>query len=182
MTKVKKVRRSYEHSLEPGNQDLDHEWLQLIRLEKAIDKHKNQLLEAEAGNQGDPDMDGGPFWESKESLAKRSDQPDDGDLEYISNILNSFSSPTCYHEGPSQLKLKSITPEDAPARACASHMTPPKFNFNFNQNSTTHSPGEDHSSYFSNVEDERAIELGDYFSDDDEDGRRRYWGQTGFKK
>ncbi len=116
MKKVKKVWRSSEHSLEPGNPDLDHEWLQLIRLEKAIDKHKNRLLEAKAGEQGDPDMDGKLFWKSEENLAKRSDHLDNGDLEYINNIINSFSSPTCYHEGPSHLKLKSLTPEDAPAR------------------------------------------------------------------
>jgi hypothetical protein len=48
-------------------------------------------------------------------------------------------------------------------------MTPPEFNLNFNQNSMTLSPGEDHFSYFSSVEDEGDIELGDYFSDDEED-------------
>ena len=50
LTKVKKVWRFSEHSLEPENQDLDHEWLQLIQLEQAIEKQKNQLLEAETGD------------------------------------------------------------------------------------------------------------------------------------
>jgi len=134
-------------------------------------------------------MDGKPFWENKENLAKRSDHLDDGDLEYINNILNSFSSPIGYHEGPSQLKLKSITPEDALARASTPQMTPPEFNLNFNQKSMTRGPEEDHFSYFSNVEDERAIKLGDYFSDDEEDdiGDRQdlkseshFWSPTKF--
>jgi hypothetical protein len=86
---------------------LDHEWLQLIQLERAIDKHKNQLLEAEAGDHGDPDMDNEPFWEDGESLANQSDPLDDKDLEYINNILNSFSRPIYNHEGSSNLKLKN---------------------------------------------------------------------------
>ncbi len=56
-------------------------------------------------------MDDMPFSENEEDLAKLSDHLDDGDLEYINSILNSFSSPTCYRQGSSQLKLKSITPE-----------------------------------------------------------------------
>jgi hypothetical protein len=131
-----------------------------------------------------------PFSENEEDLAKQSDHLDDGDLEYINSILNSFSSPTCYRQGSSQLKLKSITPEDAPARSWTSQMTPPKFNLNFNQNSTTHSPGEDHFSHFSSVKDKGDIELGDYFSDDEEDdteisqnskSESNFWSPTKFK-
>jgi hypothetical protein len=114
--KIKKVWRSSEPKPEPETTDLDRKWLQLIQLEKAIEKQKNQLLEAEAGDRGDPDADGMPFNENEEDLAKRYDHLDDGDLEYINSILNSFSSPTCYRQGSRQLKLKSITPEDAPAR------------------------------------------------------------------
>ncbi len=55
------------------------------------------------------------------------------------------------------------------ARAFASQRTPPEFNLKFNQNLTTHGSGEDHFSYFSNVEEEGTSELGDYFSDDEED-------------
>jgi hypothetical protein len=47
--------------------------------------------------------------------------------------------------------------------------TPQEFNLKFNQNSTSHGSKEDHFSYFSNVEEEEATELGDYFSDDEED-------------
>jgi hypothetical protein len=114
-------------------------------------------------------MDDLPFEEENEDLAQRGEHLEDEDLEYINSILNSFSRPTCYHQGSSQLKLKSITTEDAPARAWMSQMPPPKFNLNFNQNSTIISSGEDHLSYFSSAVDERDCELGDYFSDDEED-------------
>ena len=46
----KKAWRSPEHNLEPENQDLDPEWLQLIQMEKEIQKRRNQLREAEAGD------------------------------------------------------------------------------------------------------------------------------------
>jgi hypothetical protein len=46
---------------------------------------------------------------------------------------------------------------------------PQKFNLKFNQKLTTRGSEEDHFSYFSNVEEKGPIELGDYFSDDEED-------------
>ncbi len=49
--------------LEPEDPDLDHEWLQLIQLERAIDKQKKQLLETEVRDHRDPDEDNEPFWE-----------------------------------------------------------------------------------------------------------------------
>ncbi len=189
-TKVKKAWRFSEHNLEPENQDLDHEWLQLVQLEKVIEEHKNRLLEADARDRGDLDTEDVPFNENGESIAKRSEHLDDGDLEYINNILNSFSNIRCYREGSSQRELKSLTTEDAPARACASPKMPPKFNLNFNQNSTTRSQGEEHFSYFSSIGDERDIELGDYFSDDKEDdtggcqnleSESNFWSPTEFK-
>ena len=42
--KVKKVWRSSEQMPEPETTDLDHEWLQLIQLEKSIDEQKKLLL------------------------------------------------------------------------------------------------------------------------------------------
>jgi hypothetical protein len=51
----------------------------------------------------------------------------------------------------------------------ASRETPQKFNLKFNQKSTTRCSEENQFSYFSNIEEERPIELGDYFSDDEED-------------
>jgi hypothetical protein len=175
--------------LEQENPDLDHEWLQLIQLEKAIDEQKKLLLATEIGDHGDPDGDNEPFGEAGGNFVKRSDHLDDEDLGYVNNILNSFSKPIGNHEGTSHFKLRSITPDDVPARACASQMTPPEFNLKFNQKSTTRGTEEDHFSYSSNVEDERAIELGDYFSDDEEDdtGDRQdlksesiFWSPTKF--
>jgi hypothetical protein len=165
LTKVKKIWRSPQQTLEPENPELDHEWRQLFQMERAIERHRKQLLETKIGDHGDPNEDNEPFREDGESLAEHSDHLDDEDLEFISEILNLFSRPTYNHEGSSDLKLRSITPEDALARSC----TPQKFNLKFNQNSTTRGSKEDHLSYFSNVEEEGTSELGDYFSDDEDD-------------
>jgi hypothetical protein len=67
------------------------------------------------------------------------------------------------------LKLTNVTQKDALACAFASRKTPQKFNLKFNQKSTTRGSEENHFSYFSDVEEEGPIELGDYFSDDEED-------------
>jgi hypothetical protein len=64
------------------------------------------------------------------------------------------------------VKLKSSTPNDALACALASRETTPEFNLKFNQKSMTRGSQEYHFSYLSNVEEEGACELGDYFSDD----------------
>jgi hypothetical protein len=68
--------------------------------------------------------------------------------------------------------LESITPEDALACAFASQKTPQEFNLKFNQNLTTRGSGEDYFSCLSNVEEEGTSELGDYFSDNEEDDTR----------
>jgi hypothetical protein len=81
--------------------------------------------------------------------------------------LNSFSRQSGNHGNPNDLRLKSLTPEDALARAFASHRTPPEFNLKFNQNLTTRGSEEDNFSYFSNIEEEGTSELGDYFSDNE---------------
>ncbi len=73
------------------------------------------------------------------------------------------------HEHSDDLQLKTVTPEDALARALVSQKTPPEFNSKFNQKSMTHRSEEEHASYLSNIKEEGAIELGDYFSDDEED-------------
>jgi hypothetical protein len=155
--------------MEPEDLELDHEWLQLIQMEKAIEEKKNQLRGTEARNRWDPDEDHETFWDNEEGLTERNEHLDDGDLEYIYNILNSFSKPIYNHGNSRNLELESITPEDALAHAFASQKTPQKFNLKFNQNSTTRGSEEDHFSYFSNVEEEGTSELGDYFSDDEED-------------
>jgi hypothetical protein len=121
-----------------------------------------------AQNHRDPDEDQETFWESEESFTKRNDHLDDGDLEYINAILNSFSRDRGTHTNSNNSKLESFTPEDALACALASPTTPSEFNLKFNQNPMTRGSREDHFSYFSNVEEDGTSELGDYFSDDEE--------------
>ncbi len=116
---------------------MDHEWLQLIQLETAINRQRKLLLETEVGDHGNPEKDNEPFWEDGESLTKQSDHLDDEDLEYVNNILNPFSRPICNHEGSNYLKLKNVTQEDTLERAFASRKTPQEFNLKFNQKSTT---------------------------------------------
>ena len=138
-------------------------------MEKEIERRRNQLWEAEAGSRGDPDLDDLTFQEDDEPLAGQSEHLEDEDVRFINSIFNSFSSPTCYRQDYSQLKLKSSSTEDAPTRAWTPETPPPpKFNQNFNQNSTTRSSQQDHLSYFANAEYEGDSELGDYFSDDEE--------------
>jgi hypothetical protein len=155
--------------MEPEDLKLDHEWLQLIQMERAIEEKKNQLRETRAQNCGDPDEDHETFWENENGLTERSDHLDDGDLEYINGILNSFSRDKGAHKNSNNHKLESFTPEDALARALASPRMPSEFNLKFNQNLTTRGSEEDYFSYFPNVEEEGTSELGDYFSDDEED-------------
>jgi hypothetical protein len=167
--KFKTVWRPQEQLLEPEDPELDHEWLQLIQMERAIENHKNQLLETGVKGQWNSDEDRETFWENEENLAKRDDHLDDGDLEYINVILNSFSKQGCTHKNSNYPKLESFTPKEALARALAPLRTPPEFNLKFNQNSMTCGSEKDHLSYFSNVEEEGTSELGDYFSDNKED-------------
>jgi hypothetical protein len=138
---------------------------------KDIEEKKSQLREAGAQNHWDPDEEHEPFCEERESLAKQRDHLDDKDLEFISDILDSFSRPSYNYNGSNNLKLKSITPEDALARAC----TPQRLNLKFNQNLMTRGSEEDHFSYFSNLEEGGPSELGDYFSDDEDDDT---WNKT----
>ncbi len=163
--KVKKAKTILRQPERPmKTDDLDHEWLQLIQMEKAIEEKRNQLQGTEAQNRWNPDEDHETFWDDEQN-----EHLDDGDLEYINDILNSFSKPSHNHENSRQLKFESVNQEDALARAFASPKTPKQFNLKFNQNSTTSSSKEDKFSHFSNIEEERTSELGDYFSDDKED-------------
>jgi hypothetical protein len=66
---------------------------------------------------------------------------------------------------------------------------PQEFNLKFNRNSTSRGCEEDHFSYFSNVEEEGPTELGDYFSDDEENdnwdeedlsSESNHWSHTDF--
>jgi hypothetical protein len=164
------VLRQPGQLLEPEDLELDYEWLQLIQMERTIENQKTQLLKNGVEGHWDPDEDRETFWEDEESPAnKPDDHLDDGDLEYINVILNSISRQDCNHENSDYLQLESFTPEDALTRPLAPLRMPQEFNLKFNQNLTTRGSEEDHFSYFSNVEEEEPTELGDYFSDDEED-------------
>ncbi len=119
--KIKAIRGQPEQLPERKDTDLDHEWLQLIQMEKTIEKQKNKLLETRANDHWDPDKDRETFWETEESPAnKQDDHLDDGDLEYINAILNSFSRQNSNHKKSNGLELESFTPRgrpDAHARA-----------------------------------------------------------------
>ena len=157
---------------------------------KSHRRTKKQLLKAEVGGYENPDEENESLWEDKKEPAEPNGYLDDGDLEYINDILGSFSRPIYNHENSNNLKLKNVTPEDALARALASQRTPPEFNLTFNQKSTTCGFEKTNFSYFSNIEEGGAIELGDYFSDDEEDdtwdqdtltSRSKSWSHTELK-
>jgi hypothetical protein len=60
-------------------------------MERAIEKQKNKLLETGAKDHWGPDKDHEVCWETEESpVNKQNNHLDDGDLEYINDILNSF--------------------------------------------------------------------------------------------
>ncbi len=138
------VLRQPEQLLEPEDLELDHEWLQLIQMERTIETQKTQLLKNGVEGHWDPDKDRETFWEDEESPAnERDDHLDDGDLEYINVILNSFSRQDCNHENSDYLQLESFTPEDVLMHALAPLRTLQEFNLKFNQNSTTRGSEED---------------------------------------
>jgi hypothetical protein len=167
---IKAIRGPPEQLPEQKHTDLDHEWLQLIQMEKTIEKQKNKLLETRANDHWDPDEGRETVWQNEGSSAtKQADQWGDEDLEYLNAILNSFSGQNCNHKNSKKLQLESFTPEDALTRALPQMKMPQEFNLKFNQNLTSRVPEEDNFSYFSNIEEEGPIELGDYFSDDEED-------------
>jgi hypothetical protein len=94
---------------------------------------------------------------------------DDGDLTYITAILNSFSKPKLNCEQPSASELPPCTPEGALTCAPAQIMPLPKFNQKFNQNLTSYDSEDRNFSCFSNFEEEGTTELADYFSDEEDD-------------
>ncbi len=168
--KVKTILGLPEQLPEQEDTDLDHEWLQLIQMEKTIAKQKNKLLETGANDHWNLDEDREIFWETEGSpVNKQNGYLDDGDLEYINAILNSFSKQNPNHKNSHGLELESFTPEDALTRALAPIRTPQEFNLKFNQNSMSRGSEAENFSYFSNIEEEGPTDLGNYFSDDEED-------------
>jgi hypothetical protein len=168
--KIPAIRGQPEQLPEQKHTDLDHEWLQLIQMEKTIEKQRNKLLETRANDHWDLDEGREAVWEDEGSPAnKQADHLDDEDLEYINAILNSFSEQNCYHKNLKKLQLENFTPDDALTRALTPMQMPQEFNLKFNQNLTSCGPKEDDFSYFSTIEEEGPTKLGDYFSDDEED-------------
>ncbi len=98
-------------------------------MERTIEKQKNKLLKTGARDHRDPDEDREIFWETEGSpVNEQDDHLDDGDLECINAILNSFSKSNFNHKKTNGLKLESLTPEDALTRALAQIRTPQQFN------------------------------------------------------
>jgi len=119
-TTEKKARQSTECNLEPETQDLQQEWLQLIQFEKEIEKRKNQLREAEAGDRGETELDDLLFDETDEELGHLADE----DLDWVKSIFNSSPSRTCYRQNSDQQKLISFTAKDAPTRVRTAQAPP----------------------------------------------------------
>ena len=93
-------------------------------MERTIKEQKNKLLKTGAKDHWDPDEDREIFWETEGSPVNEQDvHLDNGDLEYINAILNSFSRPNFNHKNSNGLQLESFTPEDALTRACANKVT-----------------------------------------------------------
>ncbi len=168
--KTKTTLKKPEQLLKTDDLELDHEWLQLIQMERMIQTQKNQLWKNEVEGHWNQDENRETFWEDEDSCAnERDDHLDEGDLEYINAILNSLSKQNNTHKNSNHLQLKSLNPGAALTRALAPLETPPEFNLKFNQNLTSRGTEDNHFSYFPNVEEEEHTELGDYFSDDEED-------------
>ncbi len=171
--RVGKRKTTPEQPLRPPEQekaDSDHEWLQLIQMEKMIEKHKQDLLKNGAQDHWDMDNDCDALWEAEGGPVKEEDDSlDDGDLAYIHAMLTSFSKPKFNHERSNYPELQPFTPEGALTRAPAPIRPPPKFNQEFNQNSTSYEHEERDFSCFSNFEEEGTTGLADYFSDEEED-------------
>ncbi len=90
-------------------------------MEKTIQTQKNQLLKKGVKGHWDPEEDRETFWVNEESSAnKQDDHLDDGDMEYINAILNSFSKQNYNLKNSNHLKLKKLHPRrhaDTRARA-----------------------------------------------------------------
>ncbi len=99
----RKVRQSTEGNREPGTQNLQKEWLQLIQFENKIEKRKSQLREAEAGNRDD-ELEDLLFDETDEELGHLEDE----DLEWVKSIFNSSLSQTCHRQNSDLHNFKSI--------------------------------------------------------------------------
>jgi hypothetical protein len=102
-------------------------------MEKMIKRQKQELLKHGALELDDEDDAWGEHQEPEEEpVEEEDDSLDDGELTYITAILESFSRPKLNSEQPSASIHAPFTPEGAQARAQAQPTTPPKFNQKFN--------------------------------------------------
>jgi hypothetical protein len=149
----------------------DHKWLQLVQMERMIERQKQELLKTGAHDLDTEDNDwdglreaeGGPVKEEDDSL-------DDNDLAYITAILGSFSGPNSNSKSTNASNYANFTPEGAPTQA---QLTKPefnqKFNKNFNKNSTSNQSEAEDFSCFSTIWEAGTTDLADYYSDEEED-------------
>ncbi len=158
----KMTQQQPQPSSEQEELDLNYEWLQLIQMENFIENQKRELVENGAQNLHDEDKAWNKHQETeRDSIEGEEDTLDDEDLAYIATIiLNVFSKPKL---------IDPVSPEGAPVRAPTRATMPPKFNQQFNQNSTSHGSENENFSYFSNFEEEGHTDLADYFSDEEDD-------------
>jgi len=126
-------------------------------MEKFIENQKRELLKMGPKTSRTRTTPGMKTRRQRDLVEGEEDSLDDEDLAYITTILNSFSKPKLI--GP-------VSPEGAPA---PNQMTTlPKFNQQFNQNSTSYNSEDENFSYFSNFEEEGHTDLADYFSDEED--------------
>jgi hypothetical protein len=137
--------------------------------EKMIKRQKQELLKYGAQDLEDEDDAWGELQEAEEDPVKEEDDSwDNGDLTYITAILESFSGPKSNSKLPSASNYALFPPEGAQTRAQARPTKPPKFNQNFNQKPTIFNYDERNFSCFSNFEEEGTTELADYFSNEED--------------
>jgi hypothetical protein len=143
-------------------------------MEEIIERHKQELLKHGVQESDDEDEDWGEHQEPGDDPVKEEDDSlDDGDLTYITAILESFSRPKSNSEPTSTSNYAMFTPEGTLTRAPARQMMPPEFNQKFNQTFnkklTSKHSGAENFSCFTTIWEEGHTELADYYSDEEED-------------
>jgi hypothetical protein len=143
-------------------------------MEEIIERHKQELLKHGVHESEDKDEDWGEHQELEDDVVKEEDDSlDDGDLNYINAILESFAKPKSKSDPTSAFNYAMLTPEGAPTQAPAKQKTPPeinhKINQNFNKNSTSECSGAENFSCITIIWEEGHTELADYYSDKEED-------------
>ncbi len=124
-------------------------------MEKMIETQKSRMLKIGAQKHWDLDDNHETLWEAEGGpLKEEDDNLDDEDLAYINALLNSSSKTRFNHANSNSPELPIFTPEGPRKRALAHIRPPPKFNQKFNQNLTSCGSGQEHSSFFSNFEEE----------------------------